>query len=275
MHDLLAYCESTGNWPASVAYAARLAAAFDGRVTGIHACPPPSVVSYPYDTPELMADLLKVARQIEEDAIASGPSFEAFVRARGATRVAWQVAEEELPRALKLAGNWHDLLVVGRTLQTPGGSVSAVGSMVLGTGLPCLVVPESHTGEGLPEGMAIAWNGSVEAIRATHAALPLLRRARWVTILEGEQRPPASLAYWRPPFELAAYLAAHGVHSETMFLSKPGDSEGALLLEAAKQARADMLVMGAYGHTRLSEWMLGGATRSVLEHLDMPVFMRH
>lgn len=275
MHDLLAYCESCEDWPASAAYAARLAAAFDGHVTGIHACPVPSLMSSPYDTPDLMADLLNVTRQLEEDAVASGPSFEAFARACGATRVAWQVAEEEVPRALKLAGSWHDALVVGRTLQTPWGSASAVGGMVLGAGLSCIVVPEGHVGESLPDGVAIAWNGSLEAIRATHAAVPLLRRARRVTILDGGQPLSASLEDWKPPFGLAGYLARHGIHSETMFLSKPGDSVGTLLLHAAKQAGADMLVMGAYGHTRFSEWVLGGATRDVLERIDMPVFMRH
>ena len=121
----------------------------------------------------------------------------------------------------------------------------------------------------------MAWNGALGALRAAHAALPLLRRARRVTILDGGQPLSASLEDWKPPFGLAGYLARRGIHSETMFLSKPGDSVGTLLLHAAKQAGADMLVMGAYGHTRFSEWVLGGATRDVLERIDMPVFMRH
>ena len=92
-------------------------------------------------------------------------------------------------------------------------ALSAVGGMVLGAGLPCIVVPEGHVGESLPDGMAIAWNGSLEAIRATHAALPLLRRARRVTILDGGQPLSASLEDWKPPFGLAGYLARRGIHA--------------------------------------------------------------
>lgn len=274
MHDLLAFCESFKRWPASVDYAARLAAAFDSRVTGIYVCPSPSAMLAPYETPELMTELLEATRQLEDEAFAAGPSFEAFARSRGASRASWQVAEEEVPRALALAGLWHDLLVTGRTRHTPWGSVSAVGSIVLGAAMPCIVVPEGHADVVALDCIAIAWNGSSEAIRATHAALPLLRRARKVTILHGRQRPPASMTAWRPPFDLTQYLAHHGIQSESELLPEADDA-GDMLLTAARQAKANMLVMGAYGHTRFSEWVLGGATRAVLEDLDLPVFMRH
>lgn len=275
MHDLLVYCESFKRWSPSTDYAARLAALFDCRLTGIHVCPSPAMAVSPYETPQLMTQLLEATRQLEEEAFGAAASFEAFARGRGATRASWLVAEEEVPRALALAGSWHDALVLGRTRHTPWGSVSAVGGMVLGSTMPCFVVPESHGEVAALDCIAIAWNGSSEAIRAVHAALSLLRRARKVVILHGQQQPPASMAAWRPAFDLAEYLANHGIPSETTLLPDTHDGLGALLLDGTRQAKANLLVMGAYGHTRLSEWVLGGATRAVLEGINLPVFMRH
>lgn len=275
MHDLLTYCESFKRWHASVDYAARLAALFDCRLTGIYVCPSPSMVLSPYETPQLMTELLEATRQLEEEAFGAAASFEAFARGRSATRASWLVAEEEVPRALALAGNWHDALVIGRTRHTPWGAVSAVGSLVLSSGMPCIVVPESQTDGVSLDAIAIAWNGSSEAIRATHAALPLLRRARKVTILHGRQRQPASMTAWKPAFDLAEYLAGHGIPSESILLPESDNAAGNLLLDSAREANANLLVMGAYGHTRFSEWVLGGATRAVLEGINIPVFMRH
>lgn len=275
MYDLLTYCESFRQWPASVGYAARLAAAFDSQLTGMYVCAAPASMLSPYDTPQLMTEVLLATRQIEEDAYASGPFFEAFARERGATRASWLVGEGDTPSSLGLASSCHDALVIGRTPYSPWGSLSAVGSIVLGTDIPCIIIPENQPDEVSLDCVAIAWNGSVEAMRATHAALPILRRARKVSVLHGEQRPPANMASWKPQFSLSNYLSSHGIQSESVFLPEPSATTGAMLLDSAREAGANMLVMGAYGHTRFSEWVLGGATRAVLEHISLPVFMRH
>ncbi len=275
MRDFLVYCESFKNWPASVDYAARLAASFDGRLTGVYVCPSPSAMVPSYEAPGLMSELFEATRQLEEEAFGAGPSFEAFVHERGLAKATWLVAEDEVPRALALAGNWHDLLVVGRTGHTSWGSLSAVGSIVLGSSMPCIVVPQENTALGAVDCIAIAWNGSSEAIRATHSALPLLKRARRVVILHGAQQPPASMSAWKPLFELSDYLSRHGIVSESRILGGIEDVTGTVLLSAAHEAKAQMLVMGAYGHTRFSEWVLGGVTRSVLDQTTIPVFMRH
>ncbi|RDI99396.1 universal stress protein [Dyella solisilvae] len=275
MFDVLAFCENHTRWPASLGYAARLAASFESRLTGIYTCPIPSVMLSPYEMPRLMAEQIEALRQLEQQAIDAAPSFEAFAQAHGATRASWQVAEEEVVRALQLAGCWHDVLVLGRTPHSPWGSASSVGSIVLGTDMPCIVVPDDDADATSLDCIAIAWNGSREAIGAVHAARHFLKRARKVTILHGQQRPPASLGPWRPPFDLTKYLADNGVASESVLLSESADAADDLLLEAANKAKADLLVMGAYGHTRISEWIFGGATRGVLENLNLPVFMRH
>ncbi|MET3650604.1 universal stress protein [Dyella japonica] len=275
MQDVLAYCESFVRWPPHVDYAARLAARLGGHVTGMYVAPSPSDMPVPYETPELIADLAQALQEKKEEALSAGPSFEAYAGERGATSASWQVAEGQLPQALKFAGNWHDVLVIGRARHAPWGSVATVGNMVLGAETPCIVVPDEPLSTMTLQTVAIAWNGSMEAIRATHAAIPLLRHARRVTILHGAQHPPAGMRAWQPPFDLPAYLARHGVPCESELLSEPEDSAGDGLLRMARRTAADLLVMGAYGHTRLREWVLGGATRGVLEAMDIPVFMQH
>lgn len=277
MRDILVLSESFKQWSRGIEYAARLASAFDAHLTGTWICASPTSAAPSFEAPDLMAELYEATRQLEEEAYAAGPAFEQRALELGLRKASWLVAEGYLPDVLALAGGWHDLLVVERTPNTPWGSISAVGNIVLGASIPCLVVPhDAPTQVPSLDTVAIAWNGSAEALRAAHAAMPWLARARRLVILHGEQRPPASMLAWRPPFDLAGYLLRHGLKAESRMLGGSDDEEvGAALLHAAGDVGAGLLVMGAYGHTRFREWVLGGATRFVLEHAKLPVLLRH
>lgn len=278
MRDILVYSDSFKRWGAGIEYAARLASAFDAHLTGIWICASPTASIPALEEPELLAELLDATLDLEKEAFASAASFEAHVLKLGQRKASWQVAEGAVPEALGLAGCWHDLLVVERADRVTWGSLSAVGSIVLGTGgLPCIVVPaDAPVRNPLLDTVAIAWNGSTEALRAVHAALPLLRRARRVVILHGEQRPPVGTAAWQPRFDLTGYLLRHDVGVESRMITGASEEDvGTALLRAAGEAGAGLLVMGAYGHTRFREWVLGGVTRYVLEHLELPVLLRH
>ncbi|WNL44049.1 universal stress protein [Dyella sp. BiH032] len=277
MRDILVLSESFKQWSPGIEYAARLAVAFDAHLTGTWICASPTMAAPSFEAPDLMAELYDATRELEEEAYAAGPAFEQRALEFGLRKASWLVAEGYLPDVLALAGSWHDLLVVERTPNTPWGSISAVGNIVLGASLPCLVVPHgAPTHVPSLETAVIAWNGSAEALRAAHAAMPLLARARRIVILHGEQRPPASMLAWRPPFDLAGYLLRHGLQAESEMLAGDGDEEvGAALLRAAERVGAGLLVMGAYGHTRFREWVLGGATRYVLEYGRVPLLLRH
>ncbi|WP_426663903.1 universal stress protein [Rhodanobacter aciditrophus] len=278
MRDILVFSESFKRWGGSVEYAARLACAFDAHLTGIWVCASPMAALPSFEEPELFAELLDATLDLEKEAAASAAAFEAHVLQLGQRKASWQVAEGYVPEALALAGSWHDLLVTGRSDHAAWGSLSSVGNIVLGAGdLPCIVVPE-HAPTQLPalDTVAIAWNGSIEAMRAVHAALPLLQSARRVVILRGEQRPPVRMTAWLPPFDLAGYLLRHGMTVESRTLRGGSEDDvGAALLGAAGEVGAGLLVMGAYGHTRFREWVLGGVTRHVLAHAALPVLLRH
>lgn len=277
MKDIVVYSESFKAWFPHVEYAIRLAAAFGASVTGVCVCPSPEAMISTCDAPVLVLESIKEARQVMSDAYAAEASFLAFARELGVTDAFWQAADGDVPHSMKLIGNWHDLLVLGRIPGLAWGASSAIGDIMLGCGgMPCLIVPpEMRDKSPVLSRIAIAWNGSAEALRAVHAALPMLIRARKVVILNRGGIRASPMDQWLPEFELAGYLQRHGVIAETHVLPDRVEAIGSDLLHAAGDAQADLLVMGGYGHAQLREWILGGATREVLEKAMIPVLMRH
>jgi len=148
-----------------------------------------------------------------------------------------------------------------------------VEDVVINCGRPVIVLPYAGRTPPFGENVVVAWDGSREAARALADALPILRRARFVTVSIVEKHPdrkePAG-------FDAAGYLERHGIRAG--FASIPrvsGVSTGATLLNQVTALHADLLVMGAYGHARAAEHVLGGVTRALLGTMTVPVLMSH
>ncbi|EEE38004.1 universal stress protein family protein [Rhodobacteraceae bacterium KLH11] len=139
---------------------------------------------------------------------------------------------------------------------------------------PVLVVPDDARPIAAPKTIMIGWNESVEAIRAIRCALPFLKRAelaRIVVIDPPRHGPDRS----DPGGLLAQMLARHGVKCEIDVLSKTMSRVSDVLNRHVADTDTDMIVMGAYGHSRFREAILGGATRNMLEQSEVPVFLAH
>ena len=121
----------------------------------------------------------------------------------------------------------------------------------------------------------VAWNGSIQASAALRRALPLLRRAKQVTVLLSDSRGEYPAALRMPPLDLPAYLRHQGIEARVQHGDFNDSDAGEGILKYAKDEGSDLIVMGAYGRSRFQEWILGGATRHVLEHMAVPVFMAH
>ncbi|MBB3261886.1 nucleotide-binding universal stress UspA family protein [Paraburkholderia bannensis] len=149
-------------------------------------------------------------------------------------------------------------------------------TVVLGTGGPVLLVPNTGYFETVGTRVLIGWNGSREAARAVHDAIPFIVSAAHVTIATSSSTfsPAPSQASCS---ELAAMLARHGATSIDIsrFDRHAAETTGDALLNFAVDGGFDLLVMGAYGHARLQELVLGGATRSILLTATLPVLMSH
>lgn len=139
---------------------------------------------------------------------------------------------------------------------------------------PVLVVPDDHSPQGQPRAVMVAWNESVESLTAIRQALPFLKAAdlvRIVVIDPPKHGPERS----DPGGLLSQMLARHGVKCEIDVLSKTLTRVSDVLNRHAVDTSSDMIVMGAYGHSRFREAILGGATRNMLEQAAVPVFMAH
>ena len=271
MHDILVHTEELALRDGAMRFAARWAARQQGALTGVYVCPAPLMVTPPLMSPELIGLAIDAVRAHEVRAESAGPEFLAWAKREGVREAHWQVAEGPVPEVLGHLCNRHDALVLGRgdgIWNTPG----AVGRLVLSVNTPCFVVPANSDLEACCGRVALAWNGTPEAMRAIHSALPLLKQADHLLLLRGNARDPYFEGGWRPPFEIADYLTRHGLHFDQSLIEDDANAGGALL-SACQRASCDLLVMGAYGRTRLSEWIFGGATHELLGRAPLPLLL--
>ncbi|MEO0821844.1 MAG: universal stress protein [Pseudomonadota bacterium] len=133
-----------------------------------------------------------------------------------------------------------------------------------------LVCPAGMEGIA-PETVLVGWNGSREALRAVRRALPLLTAAKRVEVDIIDPSPGDAM----PGERLATFLARHGVPVEVSAQPRQGGPVSATLAQRVRETGAELLVMGAYGHSRFREYVLGGATRDILSHVTTPVLMAH
>ena len=158
----------------------------------------------------------------------------------------------------------------GRTQE----DVAILEGALFGTRAPVLVVPPDQTGPLAANRILIGWNQSPEALAAIRAALPLLRKASAVTIAIIDP-PSHGRDRSDPGGLLAEMLARHGVRADIAVLARTMPRVSDVMCRQANDIEADLIVMGAYGHSRLREAILGGATRNMLEVSPVPVFMAH
>lgn len=152
---------------------------------------------------------------------------------------------------------------------------SLVDRVVLQGARPSLVLPHKLRSATLGQRVLLAWNGSREAARAASDAMPILQRAERVEAVTWQELPVAKGTHAERELEaLQAWLARHGV-SASVRVERVTRPAGECLAASAVDSDADLIVMGAYGHGRLLETVLGGATRQVLRHTSVPVLMSH
>ena len=175
-----------------------------------------------------------------------------------------------------LRARFADLTVQGRPYgKGRGQELEAVIESALFEGaVPVLIVPDAFTGQVAARRVVVAWNQSNEAMSAIRKALPLLKAADLVDITVID--PPAHGPERSDPGgQLSQWLARHGVHAEVSVLAKTMPRISDVLGRHIRDTSADLVVMGAYGHSRFREAILGGATRHMLEMAEVPVVMAH
>jgi len=270
--DVLIHLRRTDAATPAVTLGLALAKRLGAWTTGLHVVPiaPPAFAS-----PEAVALQVHEADQMVKEALARADWWQELLAAREISGE-WQASQGDTVEVICHAARWNDVVVVERPQLNPDAPTGwgVVSRTVFASSAPVVVVPESVKLDHCGSHLLIAWNKSREAARAIHGALPLLRRAERVTVLEGEAVDnPFGLRYL-PKLDLRAWLARHEVDAE--FRAFPGSKErGSALLDAAHAASADMIVMGAWGHSRITELVLGGTTRYLFQSSDLPLLVAH
>ena len=167
-------------------------------------------------------------------------------------------------------GRLHDLVVLPAPSHDDLAEAPSLQAAIMATGRPVLLTP-AQLPEIVATRIAVAWNGSIQAVRAIAASIDLMRSAEIVTLMtvaERGQSGPSAEA-------LAEYLDAHGVAAGVKTMAPVGVPVAEALLVEVGAMAADLMIMGAYTHSRVRELILGGVTRDILFELELPVLMAH
>ncbi len=250
--------------------AAALATEFGARLTGIAVVPPLHLPQRLRSHPGAKAILKEEFEKSLASARGFARDFEKKAKAAGIPAESI-VAEDEPVRALTRATHCVDLVVVGKPGEDDVGALGGhfVEEAVLESSRPVLVVPPVGEAQAVGRRVLVAWKDARDSARALADALPFLERAGRITVLtvDEEGTGPASGA------DAIAYLERHGLKGEVV--SVKDEDAGHAILSQARKLKADLVVMGAYARPRIAELVLGGATRTVLQKMTMPVLMSH
>ena len=147
--------------------------------------------------------------------------------------------------------------------------------VLLSAGRPVLVVPHVGTYPSVGKRVMVAWDGSLPAARAVNDALPILRGAEKVNVITVYRHDVSADAGREPGERICRHLARHGIAARSQHFRANGIGTGDLILSRAADEGTDLIVMGAYGHARWRELVLGGVTLHMLKHMTVPVLMFH
>jgi len=272
--DILVHIDNSDSSTARLKFATRLAAAFKANLIGFDTL-------YALDVPpylEAQFGSNVVSRVMGESRQRAALREQAFldVVRKADVNGEWRLVEGDPLDLLVQHGRYTDLLVIGQgnpdDPRDKGKNLA--DKLVLESGRPQLVIPYVGVYQPLIDHILLAWNGRREAVRAVHDAMPLLKKAKKVTVIAMNPVPGKTHGPI-PGADISLHLSRHGVNAEAGHMIRNELSFADALLSRAADDGAGMLVMGAYGHSRLRETVMGGATREILKHMTVPVFMSH
>ncbi len=257
---------------ARCAAAMALAQSHEAHLTALYVAKTPYIPGYirAYIGEEVLAEQ---RRQVLKLAEAAEKRFNDSAERNGVSHE-WRIAFGDDRVLMEFHARYANLAVVSQgkvATEHTEGVYDLAEELVLSAGRPVLVIPYAGKWPIIGDQVMVAWNGGREAARAVSEAMPFLERAEKVTVFsvgpDAENHIPGT--------DLCTHLARHGVKAVASHTMAKDVDVGNLVLSAAFDMSADLLVMGAYGHSRLRELALGGATREILGHMTLPVLMAH
>lgn len=275
--DIMVLCDAGDANDYRVESTFLIAKVFEAHVTGMHLIPYPVIPVYggtfPEPIPYYASDQLDEANAVEKNL---------------KSRFEKKATELEIPHEWKSIdgvdvryiidnARYSDLVVVPQGYSRFGEeNTQKIDSYLsIQLGRPLLIMPDLKKIFTLPKRVIIAWNESHEAARAVHDALPFLQLAEQIQVIsisKTDEDEKANMIYCD---DLRKHLTHHGLNLEVVSIDQSVKGTGATILESAIEFDADLIVMGAFGHSRLKEVVLGGVSRYLLNHTTIPLFLSH
>lgn len=274
--DILVYADNTKYAANRIDTAARLALAHGAHLTALH------VMQQPYIPADIMGTGVTVGLYEWQETVRKEKAEKARevvndIGARHGIDIEWREQKGQLDDVIMSQGAYADLIVISQAndpfdLEQPIDP--SPGVLALSSGRPILIVPNRAGEYQVGDNVLIAWKPCAEAARAVHDALPILEKARSVTILEANPEIEPGRARLVGA-EISKHLARHGVKVSATSVNEKWGGEGSAILARAAEIGADLIVMGGYGHSRLREVVLGGVTHHLLKHHHIPILLAH
>ena len=278
VRDILVPLQFTGSDTAALDAAAALATAHGAHVAVLAAVNYPAPIASEWGMAASMVSQVEFDRVL--DSVRSAGEAAKLHLERAGAPCELRVVETLLnwpEEAAAMHARHADIAIIGGLdLVSPNGRFNAFfGTLLLDTGRPVMVVPPNAKLLVPPRRVVLAWQPRREPSRAIHDALPLLPRDARVDVLVLDPEVGDFAHGQQPGADIAAHLARHGLQVDVVSLPREGRSTGEAIVDHAAQQRADLVVMGGYGHSRWRQQVLGGTTRTVLEQATMPVLFAH
>lgn len=274
--DILVHVDASEAGQDRLRLALRLATTFDARLCGLHVAPP---VEVPPSVKASMAE--EVGAVLQQDIETAARVAEAVFReiaGEAKTPKVWRAAQGDVARLVSEHARYADLVIVGqyeRQGTAERHPLPISHSVALHCGRPVLVLPARTDPDAPFTRILIAWDGSREAVRAVHDALPFLQRAQSVRVAVANPEREGVPAEVLGDRRLADHLRRRGVPEiETVVLHRP-DSVAGVVERHLGDERFDLLVMGAYSRPMWYEFLTGGVTQSLLLSSKTPLFVSH
>jgi len=276
--NILVHVDTSSQCKHRLDVATNLARGFGAHLSAIYAVPPAlsaMMMTTEYFPAELVAEQEERERERAKEAKAAFDKYMA-----GSDIVAeWRQREGTLASVVAMNARYADIAVVSQadpSSEYSGEAMELPADVALTAGRPVLVIPYiGGSWKTLGSHVLVGWNASREATRAVNDALPLLQRAKKVTVLAIDPERGVEGHGEVPSADIALHLARHGVKAEAAQTISGDIDVGDAILSRASDLGADLIVIGAYGHSRVREIILGGVTRHLLQHMTAPILMSH
>lgn len=272
--DILVHVDSTDKSDARLTIAIDLAERNEAHLVGLHVKPTPFIPVSPEAGDFYEQIIEEQERYNDQNADVAKGKFDAAVRKANISQE-WRVVTGDPSDTIRRQARYADLVIVGQ--DNPGANGQAAdlpNGILLTTGRPILVVPNESNVKTFARNILVAWDDGIQATRALHDAMPLLAAADNVTVMAVNPQDSGDHGA-APCSDICLHLARHGVKAHAWPVSSPDLATEALLLQRAFELGSDLLVMGAFGHSRMREFVFGGVTAHVLENMNLPVLMSH